>query len=153
MQVAVTQLLGHLARYLMSRDMFQTILSTSDASDADAGTLSAALPSIVSYLSNALNSLNPAVKLGAARVLLHVARESSSHGSSGGAADDGGGRRGVGIVPPAVAASAIEALLELKDLQLVEAGLQEIVSLVASHLDVLQVSMCVISISRLWTWW
>jgi hypothetical protein len=44
-----------------------------------------------------------------------------------------------GSVPPAVAASAISALLDLKDRLLVEAALAEVISLVAGHLDVLPV--------------
>lgn len=43
-------------------------------------------------------------------------------------------------VPPSVAASAIEALLELKERLLVEAGLAEVIALVAGHLGVLPVS-------------
>ena len=42
-------------------------------------------------------------------------------------------------VPPAISAAAIEALLELKDMLLVEPGLEEVVSTIASHLDSLQV--------------
>ena len=42
-------------------------------------------------------------------------------------------------VPPAVAASAISALLELKERVLVEAALGDVISLVAGHLDVLPV--------------
>jgi hypothetical protein len=42
-------------------------------------------------------------------------------------------------VPPAVAACAISALLDLKDRLLVEAALAEVISLVAGHLDVLPV--------------
>ncbi len=42
-------------------------------------------------------------------------------------------------VPPSVAASAIAALLELKERMLVEAALAEVISLVAGHLDVLPV--------------
>lgn len=42
-------------------------------------------------------------------------------------------------IPPAVAASAISALLELKERLLVEAALAEVISLVAGHLDVLPV--------------
>ena len=44
-----------------------------------------------------------------------------------------------GSVPPSVAASAIAALLELKERLLVEAALVEVISLVAGHLDVLPV--------------
>lgn len=42
-------------------------------------------------------------------------------------------------VPPSVAASAITALLDLKDRVLVEAALGDVIALVAGHLGVLPV--------------
>ncbi|WIA16763.1 hypothetical protein OEZ85_013414 [Tetradesmus obliquus] len=163
-QVPVIQLLGHLWGHLLAADAAAAahaaataaggLLSNSgggaaaDLPESSSGSIAAALPGILAYLTNSLNSLNPAVKLEAARVLLRVSKASSSSSSSG----DGllSRMRLVGAVPPATAAAAIEALLELKGRLLVEAALEEVVSLVAAHLELLQVPTRLAVLQRLW---
>jgi hypothetical protein len=85
--------------------------SAYDVPESSSGSIAAALPGILAYLSNALSSLNPAVKLEAARVLLRVSKASSSSSVAGG---DGllSRMRLVGSVPPATAAAAIEVRTE-----------------------------------------
>lgn len=124
--MAVAQLLGHLARHLISHD------ASEEHPQSLTGTLSAALPAIVTYLSTSLSSVNPAVKLEAGKTLLRISRLGFNLPGLN-------PMKLSAAVPPAVAAMAIEALLELKERVLVEAALEEVVSVVASHLDVLQV--------------
>ena len=175
--------MGHIAAAMVQLDPSQTERAESDVYTAGlGGTLSAALAGVISYLAGALQSLNPAVKLEAGRVLLRMSSASERWSIALGLVDGtravfycdscrgvsawqdvyyGGalpsqrlpifschpGRslpplsplRLASTVPPAVAASAISALLELKERLLVEAALAEVISLVAGHLDVLLV--------------
>lgn len=182
-QVAVASLMGHIATALIGLDPGGAGAGGAGAAAAplgvdtsgQGGSLSAALAGVTSYLAGALHSLNPAVKLEAARVLLRMSSASEC------ARPVGACTRGVGwacpsaqvlaglhslpthrtrlaaagralpplssvrvasSVPPSVAASAIAALLELKERMLVEAALAEVISLVAGHLDVLPVGVC-----------
>lgn len=125
LQVPVIQLLGHLWTYLVAAETTATVAATGSGRssssataaphvpESSSGSIAAALPGILSYLSVSLSSLNPAVKLEAARVVLRLikaqgrgsAAAGGSIGSSSGLLDR---LRLVGTVPPATAAAAIE---------------------------------------------
>ncbi|GBF90113.1 hypothetical protein Rsub_02821 [Raphidocelis subcapitata] len=143
-QVAVASLMGHVASAVVQLDPSQAA-QAGDGIDTGGlgGSLSAALGGAISYLAGALQSLNPAVKLEAARVLLRMSSTSRSLPPLSLV-------RVAASVPPSVAASAIAALLELKERTLVEAALAEVISLVAGHLDVLPVATRVDVLRRLW---
>lgn len=134
LQVPVIQLLGHLWVHLLAADAAaagaaaagrsssfsgsrSTAASASYLPESSSGSMAAALPGMLTYLTNVLSSLNPAVKLEAARVILRISKAGgggSSSGSRGGAGSAGaegnllGRLRLVGAVPPATAAAAIE---------------------------------------------
>lgn len=143
-QVSVASLMGHIASAVAELDPSQAAQAGNGFDTAGmGGSLSAALAGVISYLATALQSLNPAVKLEAARVLLRMS-------SAGRRLPPLSAVRLADSVPPAVAASAISALLELKERLLVEAALAEVISLVAGHLDVLPVTTRVDVLRRLW---
>jgi hypothetical protein len=75
-QVSVASLMGHIAAAVVQLDPSQGAWSDVDAAGLG-GSLSAALAGVISYLSSALQSLNPAVKLEAARVLLRMSTASA----------------------------------------------------------------------------
>jgi hypothetical protein len=126
LQVPVIQLLGHLWGHLLAADAAASASAAAaataggrisgsgggsayDVPESSSGSIAAALPGVLAYLSNALSSLNPAVKLEAARVLLRVSKASGSSSSSVAGGDGLLSRmRLVGSVPPATAAAAIE---------------------------------------------
>jgi hypothetical protein len=122
LQVPVIQLLGHLWGQLLAAAAAHAAAAASggrisnsggaaaDLPESSSSSIAAALPGILAYLSNSLSSLNPAVKLEAARVLLRVSKASGSSSSSSSSAGDGllSRMRLVGAVPPATAAAAIE---------------------------------------------
>jgi hypothetical protein len=126
LQVPVIQLLGHLWGHLLAADAAASASAAAAAASAggrisgsgggsaydmpesSSGSIAAALPGILAYLSNALSSLNPAVKLEAARVLLRVSKASGSGTSAAGGDGLLSRMRLVGSVPPATAAAAIE---------------------------------------------
>jgi hypothetical protein len=76
MQIPVLQLLGHLCRHLLASETAaaQGSMEGSAANqqqllpESTSGSFSAALPAIISYMANGLNSLNPAVRLESAKV-------------------------------------------------------------------------------------
>ena len=168
-QVAVASLMGHIATAVIQLDPSRHpqsggggIGGSFGGADADGlsgggagagalgvdasglgGSLSAALGGVVSYLASALSSLNPAVKLEAARVLLRLS-------SAGRALPPLSATRVAAAVPPSVAASAVAALLELKERALVEAALSEVIGLVAGHLDALPPALRADVLRRLW---
>jgi len=81
-QVAVASLMGHIAAAVVQLDPSQG--SQAPGGDVDTaglgGSLSAALAGVIAYLSSALQSLNPAVKLEAGRVLLRMSAASERMG-------------------------------------------------------------------------
>ncbi|KAI8464574.1 MAG: hypothetical protein J3K34DRAFT_114028 [Monoraphidium minutum] len=143
-QVSVASLMGHIAAAVVQLDPSRAEQAGAGVDTAGlGGSLGAALAGAMSYLASALQSLNPAVKLEAARVLLRMSATSRGLPPLSPV-------RLASFVPPSVAASAISALLELKERLLVEAALAEVISLVAGHLDVLPVSTRVDVLRRLW---
>ncbi|KAF8065439.1 hypothetical protein HT031_003040 [Scenedesmus sp. PABB004] len=126
-QVPVIQLLGHLWSHLLAADSGAAAAASAGQPESSSGSQAAALPGMLAYLSACLASLNPAVKLEAARQILRVSKATAAASAAGG-----------------------PALMELQGRLLVEAALEEIVSLVAAHLDVLQVPTRLAVLSRLW---
>jgi hypothetical protein len=85
LQVSVASLMGHIAATVVQLDPSNAEQSSTDVDAAGlGGSISAALAGVVSYLSGALQSLNPAVKLEAARVLLRMSTASASRFFGGG---------------------------------------------------------------------
>lgn len=69
--------MGHLASAVVQLDPSQSERDEGDVDTAGlGGSLSAALAGIISYLATSLQSLNPAVKLEAGRVLLRMSSAS-----------------------------------------------------------------------------
>ena len=75
----VLQLLGHLCRHLLASETAAAQGSGEGAAankvqlpESTSGSFSAALPAIISYMANGLNSLNPAVRLESGKVCVNL---------------------------------------------------------------------------------
>lgn len=79
LQVSVASLMGHIAAAIVQLDPSQSAEAAVDVDTSGlGGSLSAAMAGVISYLATALQSLNPAVKLEAGRVLLRISSASES---------------------------------------------------------------------------